>query len=130
ARYEQRNESEREKHRRCKPHLSAPDGAQPVERLDGRRHAYRERDERKGYGGVRAHPAEEHVMTPHEKSKQPDCKYRVDHRAIAEYGFARESRKYVRGQPHARQYGYVDFRVSEKPEQVLPQDGRAAFMLC
>src|SRR5258708_14936393 len=37
TRHEQRDESDREKHRRCKTNLRAPKRPDPVERLDGRR---------------------------------------------------------------------------------------------
>ena len=67
-------------------------------------------------------------MSPDEEAKESDGEDGEDHRAIAEDRFSGKRRENVRSQTHARQDGYIDFRVAEEPEQMLPQDRRAARM--
>ncbi len=75
---------------------------------------------------VRAHAADEHVMAPDEESQQTDREDRKHHRAIAEDGLASKGRKNVRGRAHAGQDRDVNFRMTKEPEQMLPENRRAA----
>ena len=52
----------------------------------------------------------------------------VHHRLVAEDRLASESGKQLRRHAHAGQNRDIDFRVSEEPEQVLPQQRRTAFV--
>src|SRR5688572_6179063 len=60
-------------------------------------------------------------MAPHKEPEQADGEDREDHRAITKHRLTRKRRKDVRRRSHARQDRDVDFRMSEEPEQVLPQ---------
>ena len=51
------------------------------------------------------------------------------HGLVAEDRLARERRENVRGHAHARQNGDVHLGMAEEPEQVLPQQRRAALVI-
>src|SRR5215467_8281812 len=68
-------------------------------------------------------------MAPNEEAQQADCEYGVNHHPVTEYRFARKRRQDLRGQTHSGDYGDVDLGVTEEPEQMLPQDRRAARMI-
>src|SRR5215208_1928551 len=63
-------------------------------------------------------------MAPDEEAQQSDCENREHHGAITKDRFARESREDVRRRTHTGQDRNVDLRVSEEPEQVLPENWR------
>src|SRR5205085_9996511 len=113
-------------HRRREAYARAPERAEPVEGLDGGWHADAQGQNGEGHARPRTHAADEHVVAPDEEAQKADCEHGEDHREVAEDGLAREGGEYVRGRAHARKYGDVDFRVSEEPEEVLPQNRRAA----
>ena len=52
--------------------------------------------------------------------------HRERHRAVAEDGLAREDREDVGGDAHGGQDQDVDLGVAEEPEEVLPEERRAA----
>ena len=58
----------------------------------------------------------------------PIAKMAHDHRFVAEYRLAGKGRKDVRRHAHAGKDRDVDFRVAEEPEQVLPEQWRAALV--
>src|SRR5438876_9010569 len=60
-------------------------------------------------------------MAPYEEAQAADGKNSKHHRPIAEHRLARKSGKDMRRGAHARKDRYVNLRVTEKPEQVLPQ---------
>src|SRR5437868_2607745 len=68
-------------------------------------------------------------MSPDEETQKTYAEHSEDHRAITEDGFACEGRKNVRGRAHARKDGYVNLRVTEEPEEMLPENGRAALVV-
>src|SRR5439155_21238 len=76
AGHEHRNEANREKHRRRKANLCAPQRSDPVESFNRRRHPDRKGQDRKRDGRVWTHAAHEHVMTPHEEAQHADSENR------------------------------------------------------
>ena len=66
-------------------------------------------------------------MAPDDPAEEGDRDHREGHGAVAEDGLARKDRQDLRGNAHRRQDQDVDFRMTEEPEQVLPQDRLAAF---
>ena len=75
---------------------------------------------------VRAHAAHEHVVAPHQEAEAADGQHGVDHGPVAENRLARRSRGPCEVTPMPGQDGDVDLGVAEEPEQVLPQQRRAA----
>ena len=65
-------------------------------------------------------------MAPNHEAEKPDRAHRIDHRLIAEDGLARKRRDNMRRNAHARKNRDVDLRMAEEPEEVLPQQRRAA----
>ena len=128
ARHEQRNEADGEQHRRLQPNASAPKRTEPVESLNSRRHANRHRHDGERKRRIGAHSAHEHVVSPHHESQKPDGHEGISHSLISEDGFAREGRDHLRGHAHSGQNCDVNLRVPKEPEQVLPQQWRAAFV--
>ena len=129
AGHEQRDEAEREQHGGSEVDLAAPQRADPVEGLDRGGHADAHREHRERHGGVRAHAAHEHVVAPDQEAEEADAEDGVHHRFVAEDRLAREGREQLRGHAHAGQDRDVDLRVAEEPEQVLPQQRRAALVI-
>ena len=128
AAHEQGHKSESEQHRAGELDFAAPDGSQPVEGFDGRGNADGHRQQRESERRVRAHAADEHVVAPHAEAEEADGANRSDHGAVAEHRLAREGREQVRRHAHAGQDGNVHLRMAEEPEQVLPQQRRAALV--
>ena len=62
------------------------------------------------------------------KPRKPMRHDGVDHRLVAEDRLARERRQHLRSHAHAGQDGDVDLGMSEEPEQMLPQQRRAALV--
>src|ERR1700683_2795445 len=65
-------------------------------------------------------------MAPNHETKETDGANRHGHRAISENGFARKRGKNMRRHSHAGQYRDVNFGMSEKPEEVLPEKRSAS----
>ena len=105
-----------------------PQRAQPVECLDRRRHADGHGQDGEGERRVRAHAAHEHVVAPDHEAEEADAQDGVHHRLVAEDRLAREGGEQLRSHAHAGQDRDVDLGVSEEPEQVLPQQRRAALV--
>ena len=78
---------------------------------------------------VRVHAAHEHVVAPDQEAEEADAQDGVHHRFVAEDRLAREGGEQVRSHAHARQNRDVDFGVAEEPEEVLPQQRRAALVI-
>ena len=83
------------KHRRRETNLRPPQRSDPVESLDRRGHANDHRQYGKDERRIRAHPADEHVMTPDSKSQDSNPAKRINHRAVAEDRLAGEGREDV-----------------------------------
>ena len=103
-----------------------PQGGDPVEDLDagGDRDQHRaehreDQDDLGDRGG-------EHVVRPHEEAEEPDRHGGGRDRPVAEDRLAREHRQDLRDDAEAGQDHDVDLGVPEEPEEVLPQQRRAA----
>src|SRR5216683_2991954 len=126
AGHEERHKAYGEQHGRCETNAAAPESAEPVECLDGGGNADGHGHDGKGEGGIRAHSAHEHVMAPNHESEQADGENGVDHGLVAEDRLAREDGKQLRAQAHGGKNRDVDLGMSEEPEQMLPEQRRAA----
>ena len=78
---------------------------------------------RQGKDGVgdRAQANGEHVVTPDGPAHEPDGDTGEDHYGVAVQRLAGERGQYLRYYAHCRENQYVHLRVSEDPEEVLPQ---------
>ena len=65
------------------------------------------------------------MMAPDNKTKETNRHHRVNHRPITKDGFSRENTQNITDHSHGRQNHNINFRVTEKPEKVLPQKGLA-----
>ena len=126
AGHEDGYEAEREQHRGREAQRPVPCGRNPVERFHGGRRADHHRQQRECDGRIRAQSADEHVMSPDQQSQEGDRDGRQDHGAVPEHRFAREVGDQMRDDAHGGEDCDVDLGVSEKPEQMLPEQGRAA----
>ena len=115
-------------HRRMEANLPLPHRAQPVKCLDSRGHADAHGQDRKGECRVGAHAAHEHVMAPDHEAEEADGQHRVHHGAVAEDRLARERRQHLRSHAHPGQDRDVNLGMPEEPEQVLPEQRRAALV--
>src|ERR1700733_15650505 len=68
-------------------------------------------------------------MAPNHESQKADRTERVGHRAVSVNRLARERRKDVRCHTHARQSRDIDVWMNKRPEQMLPKNRRAAFVV-
>ena len=68
----------------------------------------------------------EHVVGPHEEAEEADRGGGGGDRLVAEDRLAREHRQDLRDDPEGGQHHDVDLGVPEEPEEVLPQQRRAA----
>src|SRR5262245_9238572 len=68
------------------------------------------------------------MVSPEEKSQKADSECGDNHRPIAEYRYSRQCGDHFGNQAHSRQDRYVYLGVTEKPEEVLPQQWGAASM--
>src|SRR5579863_2723353 len=108
--------------------MATPDGAEPVKSFDGGGDTDGHGHDGKGEGGVGAHAAHEHVMAPNHKAEEADGEHGVDHGFVAEDRFAREDGEQLRAEAHGGQDGDVNLGMAEEPEEMLPQERRAAFV--
>ena len=68
------------------------------------------------------------MVTPDDETQYGDRDHRIHHHAIAEDRFAAERREDIGGHSHRRQNHDVNFRMTEEPEQMLPQQRMSARM--
>src|SRR5262249_46488023 len=76
----------------------------------------------------RIHSADEHVMPPDHVAEETDGHHAVDDDSIAEQRTPHAVDEYVRHDSHGRQNRDVHLGMSEKPEQMLPEEWRTAGM--
>ena len=67
-------------------------------------------------------------MAPHREAQQADRHNGVHHGLVSEDRLARKGREHLRSHAHSRQDCDVNLRMTEEPEQVLPQQRRPAFV--
>ena len=75
-----------------------------------------------------AHADGEHVVRPDAQADEGDGHRGGGHELVAEQHLAREDRDHLGDHAEDRQDQDVDLRVAEEPEQVLPQERRAAVL--
>ena len=75
-----------------------------------------------------AHADGEHVVRPDAQADEGDGHRGGGHELVAEQHLAREDRDDLGDHAEDRQDQDVDLRVAEEPEQVLPEQGRAAVL--
>jgi hypothetical protein len=76
--------------------------------------------------GDRPHSHREHVVRPDAEAEERDEDSGIDHDRISENRLARECGQDLGHQPKRRENQDVDLRMSEDPEQVLPEQGIGA----
>ena len=123
-----RHKSDGEQHGGVKANLAADQGADPVKGLDGGGDANGHGEDREGKRRIWAHAAHKHVVSPNAEPQNADGRHGVNHGAVAKNRLAREGGEDVGSHAHARKDGDVNLGVSEEPEQVLPEQRRAAGM--
>ncbi|MBG9885479.1 hypothetical protein ABE10_02525, partial [Bacillus toyonensis] len=116
---ERDQEAQREHHRRLEGDRSSPHRADPVEDLHTRRH--RDEHGHQGEEGQQDRPRDVHMVRPHRDRERSDRDGRVDEGLVPEDRLAAEHREDLRDDAEERQRDDVDLRVTEEPEQVLPQ---------
>ena len=72
------------------------------------------------------HADGEHVVRPDAEADEADADRGRHHGRVAEDGLAREDRNDLVGDGEGGQHQHVDLRMAEDPEEVHPDDGRAA----
>ena len=120
------DETDREEHRRPEADRPTPHRRDPVEHLHagGDRDEHGQAAERRVRDRAQAH--REHVVRPHAEPEEGDQDAGVDDHRIPEQRLPREGRNDVRDDAEGRQNQDVDLRVTEDPEQVLPEHGVAS----
>ena len=115
-----------EQQRHAELDRATPQRRHPVEDLHARGdrdQEAREHEEGQHHG---AHRRGEHVVRPHEHAEERDARRGRRDRLVAEDRLAGEHRQHLGEDPERRQHEDVDLGVAEEPEQVLPQQRRAA----
>src|SRR6266511_4978007 len=113
-------------HRRFEADLASVKSPQPVEDLDSGRHANEQRRRYEKRVAHRCHADTEHVMGPDSDTDETDEHCRGNHSGIAEDRLARKNRDDLRSAGESRNNQDVNLWMSEQPEKVLPQYGRAS----
>src|SRR3546814_7367767 len=67
----------------------------------------------------RSHADGEHVVRPDQETDHADGNHRIDHAKVAEHRLSAEGGSNLADHAKARNDHYIDFGMSEKPEQVL-----------
>ncbi len=92
----------------------------------GDRDRNQQRGDRKNIGHARVDARHELMVRPHDEAQEADGPRRVQNGLVTEQFLARENRQDFRHDTHGWKQYDVDFRMAEKPEQVLPQKRIAA----
>ena len=106
----------------------APQRRDPVEDLHARGHGDQEAREHEEGEHDGRHRRREHVVRPHEHAEERDARGGRGDRLVAEDGLAREHGQDLGEDAEGGQHEDVDLGVPEEPEQVLPQQRRAALV--
>ncbi|GBD05958.1 hypothetical protein HRbin20_01559 [bacterium HR20] len=112
-------------HRGRKANIPLPERPQPVERFDRRRDRNDERCNDKCKAEPWIHPADEHVVTPHDETQECDGDQGADHHFVPKDRLTSTIGENFRGNAHCRQNEDVHFWMPQEPEQVLPEQGAA-----
>src|ERR1700733_3245632 len=122
------NESEAEQRRRVESHFRAVERSCEQQRHNRRGYGDDQGGHRKNIRGERIHAAHKHVMAPYHVAEKSDRNHASDKRLRTEKRPAREDGQNRCDDANRRQDGDVDFGMTEKPEEMLPEQRRAAGM--
>ena len=123
---EQPDEAVRVEHRRLPRHRALVHRRRPVEDFHRRRNCHEKAEDRKDQRRVDRFAGHEHVMAPHEESKNRDGEACERDERVAEDRLAAAGGDELADDAHRRQHHDVDRRVRVEPEQVLEQQRVAA----
>src|ERR1035437_540572 len=98
----------------------------PVKDFDGGGNSHGEAQKRKDHRGIERNAGDEHVMCPHQESKDRDGYARQSDKLVAEDALAGRARNELADHAHRRQDHDVDRGMRVEPEQVLEQERVAA----
>ena len=121
---EHAQESDGEEHWRLEGDLAAPHRGDPVEELHPCWHSNEEGHHREE--GQEDAAGRKHVVGPDAKAECADRSGGEDEGLVAEERLAAEDWKDLGDHTHGWQHHDIHGRVAIEPEDVLPQDGRAA----
>ena len=116
---EQRDEAEREQHRRVEDEVSAPGRREPVEDLHPGRHGDDHRRDHEEAVQRVGSPTANMWCAQTSSEKKPIADRREDDRLVAEDRLPREDGDDLGDDPHRGQDHHVDLGVPEEPEDVL-----------
>ena len=116
-----RQERQRKKHRHRETNRTTPQRNEKTSENDHRRDR---NDHRRGLeegGDFGSHAGQIHVVRPDDERQEADAEHRIDQRLVTPDRLARVIRDDFADNAHRRQNQYIDLRMSEEPEQVLPE---------
>src|SRR3546814_10647462 len=116
---EERNETDREKHRRVKADRPTPHGGQPAEDFHTGGYGNNHAGCSKICACVYVEADSEHVMCPHQETDNADRHHSVDHPQVAEDRLSGERRDDMADNAKRGHDHYVHLRMAEEPEKML-----------
>src|SRR6266478_27649 len=108
--------------------IGAVNGANPNHGNDGRRNSNDQSWEGKNQSGERIHSAEEHVVAPNHVAEEANGDQAAVDDLDAEQRLAHGGHQDVRDDAYGGNNSDVNLGMSEKPEEIVPEQGRAAGM--
>src|SRR5205823_3805712 len=123
---EHRQKAKRKQHRRGEADPASIHRRHPVEELDAGWDRHEQGGDHEEQVGGPAHADNEHVMRPNAHGDEGDGHGGGGHELVAEQHLARENRNDLRHHAEHRQDEDVDFGMAKEPEEMLPEEGRAA----
>ena len=123
---EHRQKRQGEQHRRVKANRTAPQRDEQTRQND---HGGNRNDHRGGLeesADLGSHAGQIHMMRPDDEGKEPNGERRVNQRFITPDRLAGVVGDDFANNTHRRQNQHVHFRMSQEPEQMLPQQRTAA----
>ena len=125
---EHRDHAQGKQGRRVDAQLRAIQATHPDQHNDRRGDGNNQRGEGECYGGNRIHAAHKHVMAVDHVAEHRQRAHGVNHDAVTQQRPAHIGNQNMGYDSHARYDCDVYLRMSKEPEQVLPQQSRAARM--
>ena len=119
---ERKDEADGEQHRDREMNVALPQGQHPIVDLEGSGDGDDQRGDGEQESEIRIHPADIHVVRPHDEAEATDDHKRPHHHPVAEDVFSGMDGDKFGHEAERRQGDDVDLRMTEKPEQVLKQN--------
>src|SRR5262245_60817519 len=126
ARYEDRNETKGEEHRRRELDSRIPQTDHPAQNQNRRRYRNQQRGQREDAAEHRIHAADKHVMAPYDETQGHDRDPAAGHDPVTEDRFSDECRENLRRNAHCWNDDDVHLGMSKKPKEELPQQRMTA----